>query len=99
MSRHKCSGHLPPKSLSVKGKHDHPTKPRYKVEMRYLRSWGDAGWTVEYDSGPRPMSFSSREKAQAEIAELIAAVKEAVQAGDMEDASEPDDYSVVEEKV
>lgn len=98
MSRYKGSVQLPPNSPSGKGKNGHPTKPRFKVEMRILGGWGDAGWTIEYDSGPRPMRFSSREKAQAEIDELIADVKEAVQAGDMEDEYDPDDYRVVEVK-
>ncbi len=98
MSKHnrdaKSSLHIQPE----KGVNKHPRKPHYKVEMRLLVGWSDAGWTIEYDSGPRPMRFSSREKAQAEIDELIADVKKAVEAGDMEDEYDPDDYRVVEVK-
>lgn len=96
MSRHKCTGQQPPSSPSGKGKNGHPTKPRFKVAMRFLGGWDDAGWTVEYGSGQRPMRFSSREKAQAEIDVLIAEVKEAVLTGGMEDEYDPDDYRVVE---
>ena len=68
----------------------------YKVEMRFLGGWDDAGWTHEYDSGPKPMRFSSREKAQAEIDEFISDCDDAVKRGDMEFGHDNSEYRIVE---
>lgn len=69
---------------------------RYKVEMKYLGGWDDAGWTEETDEGSKPLRFESVRKAQAELDDLFADVKAAVASGDMDIEENPNDYRIVE---
>lgn len=63
----------------------------YKVEQNFGYGWDDAPWNVDGE----PMRFASEKEAQAEIDDLIKDTKEAFEAGDMDEAYDPDDYRIV----
>lgn len=67
----------------------------YKVEMKYIYGWDDAGWTDEADEGSKPTRFNSVQEAQAELEDLFADVKAAVTSGDMDIEENPADYRIV----
>lgn len=72
----------------------------FKIEMNFTYGWDDAGWTeTDPDSDKeRPCRFLTREAAQAAIDEFIKDQHEAVDAGDMADKYDPEDYRVMEVK-
>jgi hypothetical protein len=69
------------------------TRPslRFAVETRFIDTWENC-WTDEFG---QPITFASRAEAQAALDDLLAAVREAVAAGDMIEAYDPDDYRLV----
>lgn len=68
---------------------------QYKIEMRYLYGWDDAGWTEETDGKTKAMRFEYVGLAQAAIDEFFADVKVAVLAGDMDTEAVRGDYRIV----
>lgn len=70
----------------------------YKIEMRYIYGWDDAGWEEGDgdDAELKPLRFHSRSEAQTAINEFLADVKDAVAAGDMDMEENPNDYRIVE---
>lgn len=72
----------------------------FKIEHHFLYGWDDAGWTETEanDEVERPCRFPTREAAQAAIDEFIKDQHEAVDAGDMVDKYDPEDYRVTEVK-
>jgi len=67
----------------------------YKVEMRFLYGWDDAGWEEGDETEERPMRFCTKADAQAELEEFFAGVKAAVAAGNMDMEENPRDYRIV----
>ena len=65
----------------------------YKIEMRYLYGWDDAGWTFEEN---QPMRFTSIDEAEAELEDFFIGLNKAVAAGDMDLGYPPHDFRIVE---
>lgn len=70
----------------------------YKIEMKYVYSWDDAGWTegLGDDQEMKPMRFETVEDAEAGLAEFFDEVREDVAEGNMDEEKDPEDYRVVE---
>jgi len=71
----------------------------YKVEMRYLYGWDDAGWEEGDDTEIKPIRFHSRAEAQAELDDFFARVKDAVAANNMDMEENETDYRIVDATV
>jgi len=69
---------------------------RYKIQLRYIYGWDDAGWTEEINGIEEPMRFETIEQAQAALEEFFAEITIAVAAGDMDMEENPDDYRIVD---
>ena len=67
----------------------------YKIELRYLCGWDDAGWTEEIRGETNPMRFENVEQGQAALDEFFAGVKAAVASGDMDTEEVSEDYRIV----
>jgi hypothetical protein len=91
-----AQGHLFEGSVAVPGIWWFDCSMRYKVELRYIYGWDDAGWTEEDDAGIRPMRFRTVGEAEAEIESHFADVKAAVAAGNMDIEETREDYRIVE---
>jgi hypothetical protein len=68
---------------------------RYKVEMKYIYGWDDAGWTDETDEDSKPTRYETILEAQAELDDHFAKVKAAVAFGDMDIEENTADYRIV----
>jgi hypothetical protein len=64
---------------------------RYIVETEMLGGWENC-WT---DGEGEPLAFDTEQEAKEAIADHIADCREAVEAGDMQDAPEPDSLRIV----
>jgi hypothetical protein len=67
------------------------SRPKFKVEMRFVRGWADAEWTIN----GRPWRFTTRRAAEQEIDQHIADCETAVKEGYMGFAHSRDEYRVV----
>lgn len=70
----------------------------FKIEMAISGGWDDAEWTqtnAESETD-EPMRFETREAAQLAIDEFIEDQHDAVDAGDMIEKYDPEDYRVAE---
>ena len=67
---------------------------KYEVLTSTLADGYSNTWT---DDEGKKCLFNSREEAQAEIDQMLQDVKDAVQAGDMVEEYDPDDFVIVEE--
>ncbi len=68
---------------------------RYRVEIKYIYGWDDAGWTDETDEDSKPTRFESVQEAQAELDDHFAKVRAVVAFGDMDIEENPADYRIV----
>lgn len=68
-----------------------PVGTRYKVEMDFCGSWGDAEWQ---DDG-KPARFNSIAEAEQEIKDHIEECEAAVAEGNMTDAPSRDEFRIV----
>lgn len=68
----------------------------YKIELRYIHGWDDAGWTEESDDGFQPKRFQNIEYAYAALEEFFAGVKASVIEGNMDMEEKRCDYRIVE---
>lgn len=65
---------------------------RYTVETHFYGNTWENCWT---DDNGQPITFATREEAQAEIDELIAGCKAAVKAGDMQGGFHPSEFRIM----
>jgi hypothetical protein len=63
----------------------------YKIEMKYVYGWDDAGWTYEDDE---PMRFGSIDEARAEVEYFFAKVNDAAIDG-TDPGYSPSDFRIV----
>ena len=68
----------------------------YKLELRYIYGWDDAGWTDEIGNESYPLRFSTIEEAQTELDTFLSEVNDAVAVGNMDRADVRNDYRIVE---
>lgn len=54
---------------------------QYKIEMKYIYGWDDAGWTEEMDEESKPWRFKTAAQAQRALDECFANVKTALPLG------------------
>lgn len=66
----------------------------YMVECNFTYGWDDADWHED----DKPLRFSTREEAEAEIESFIEDMNEAYEAGNVEEPYSREDYRVVESK-
>ena len=67
---------------------------RYKIELKCVFCWDDAGWTEETDGVTRPLRFATVDEAQEALDKYFAHVKTAVLAGNMDTEAVSDDYRI-----
>ncbi|MFZ4602990.1 MAG: hypothetical protein ACOYM8_11080 [Caulobacterales bacterium] len=63
---------------------------RFAVETRFLHGWENC-WTIDGE----PQTFATRAHAEAELADHLAEVADAVAAGDMIDGYDREDFRIV----
>ena len=68
----------------------------FRVELRYLSGWGDAGWIEANGDGERPLRFGDLFVARRVLAQFFAEVKSAVREGNMDIEEAADDYRIAE---
>lgn len=69
---------------------------KYKIEMKYLGGWSDAGWMDTDQNGlEQPARFDSVVKAEEALATFFADMVFAVNQGYMDRPEDPADYRVV----
>jgi hypothetical protein len=66
---------------------------RYKIEYNFRHGWDDSSW---HDDGQEMHTYASREEAQKDIDDIVAATLEAYDRGDMEEPYRAKDYRIVE---
>ncbi|HAO99690.1 MAG TPA: hypothetical protein DCQ83_06555 [Fibrobacteres bacterium] len=67
----------------------------YKIELRYLYGWDDAGWTEEKDGVKEaPLRFGSFDEAQIALNEFFDDVSAAVMAGNIDQEKNICDYRI-----
>ena len=67
----------------------------YKVELRYVYGWDDAGWTEGLDTVTRPTRFASTSEAEAALEAFFTEIRSAVRDGYMQFDADPRDYRIV----
>jgi hypothetical protein len=65
---------------------------KYKLEHNFSYGWDDSAWL---DDGETPLLYNTKEEAQEDIRELIAASVEAAEKGDLPEPYNLEDYRVV----
>jgi hypothetical protein len=65
---------------------------KYKLEHNFSYGWDDSVWL---DDGETPLLYDTKEEAQVDIKELIAASVEAFEQGDLPEPYSAEDYRVV----
>jgi hypothetical protein len=65
---------------------------KYKLEHNFSYGWDDSAWL---DDGETPLLYNTKEEAQEDIKELIAASVEAAEKGDLPEPYNLEDYRVV----
>ena len=65
---------------------------KYKLEHNFSYGWDDSAWL---DDGETPLLYNTKEEAQEDIRELIAASVEAAEKGDLTEPYNLEDYRVV----
>jgi hypothetical protein len=65
---------------------------KYKLEHNFSYGWDDSAWL---DDGETPLLYDTKEEAQEDIRELIAASVEAFEKGDLPEPYNSEDYRVV----
>ena len=65
---------------------------KYKLEHNFSYGWDDSAWL---DDGESPLLYDTKEEAQEDIRELIAASVEAFEKGDLPEPYNSEDYRVV----
>jgi hypothetical protein len=68
---------------------------QYKIEVAYTHGWDDAEWTEETDTETRPLRFESVGSAQAALDEFFRNVKAAVDAGNMDNEENRNNFRIV----
>jgi hypothetical protein len=68
----------------------------FKIELRYVYGWDDAGWTEDGGAGPAPLRFPTIAAARTAMEMFFAEVRAAVRRGDMDVEENPVDYRIVE---
>lgn len=69
---------------------------QYKIELRYIYGWDDAGWTDEIDGKEHPTRFGTIAEAETDIYEFLSDVKTAIAAGDMQLGYNREDFQIAE---
>ena len=67
----------------------------YKIELRYIYGWDDAGWADESNDELKPTRFGTKMEAQMALDEFFAIAKTAVTDGNMDNEKEPKDFRIV----